>query len=99
MGEQKTNVPAGVGYVVQQLRTLTDVQDGSEVAVAAWVDVATVEVPPKSKRGTVIRTAVIQAKLTPEVGGKPLRLRVLDAQAAHVSEVGVEQPPVQLRIA
>lgn len=65
-------------YVVQQ--------QGAE----HWTDIATVEVPSRTKRWTVIEAALRQAGLSPESG--PVFVRVLDADAARVDAVVPEVP-------
>lgn len=61
-----------------------------------WLDMATVTVPAKSKRKTIIAKALEDAG-TPK-DRKPPSLRVLDEKSAHVTTVEWEQPPPQLRI-
>jgi hypothetical protein len=89
MGDEKA-VTAETTYVVQRMVKIEE--------SGYWEDVATVAVPSKSKRDTVIRAALTEAKLEPKVGGEPLWLRVLDDGAARVSEVQAKQPPVQIEI-
>ncbi len=57
----------------------------------AWVDVATVTVPARTLRKTVLEKALKDAGITPEVG-QQMRVRVLDAQSASPFTVGAEQP-------
>lgn len=66
--------------------------------LVAWVDVATVTVPARSKRRKIIGLGLVQSGLKPEVDGEPLRVRVLDASSAHETEVGAVQPEPELRI-
>jgi len=64
-----------------------------------WKDIATVTVPAKTKRKTVIARAVEQAgdalKLGPTTS---VVLRVIPAEHAEKIKVEMEQPPPQLRI-
>jgi hypothetical protein len=63
-----------------------------------WLDIATVTAPARSKRKGIIGRALAESGVKPEVGGDPLKVRVLDAASAHVTEVGAVQPPAQLEI-
>lgn len=78
-------------YVVQVRR--------EEVDYPSWDDVATVTVPAKTKRKTVIAKAVEEAgtdlTLLPTM---PVRLRVIPAEHAEEIKVEMEQPPPQLKI-
>lgn len=56
---------------------------------------ATVTVPAKTKRNTVIEKAM-KDDLSPLVG--PVELRVIPAEHAEPIKVEMEQPPPQLRI-
>ena len=79
-------------YVVQKYSARDEVVTATiDPPVVAWVDVATVEVPAKSKRGTVIQTALAQAGIVVKPGDEPLELRALDARSAHVSTVSAVQ--------
>lgn len=71
-----------IRYVVQRLVTLTDAAKDGTYVDDAWVDVATVEVEPRTKRSTVIKKALAQADIQP--GGEPPKLRALDAESAEV---------------
>lgn len=86
-------------YVVQVAQEFVD-DDGANgpVSIGAWVDLATVTVPARSKRKGIIAKALQQAGLAPEVGKDPLRVRVLDGSSSAVTEVGVVQPEPELRI-
>lgn len=64
--------------------------------VDAWVDVAVVAVPPKTKRRTVIAKAVEQYPPLTESG--PVSIRVIPADHAEPVKVEMEQPPPQLKI-
>lgn len=78
-------------YTVQQQETLPDSESGQE----RWRDVATVTVPARTHRKTIIKKALEQANVAPTPGSS-LRLRVLDADSARVETVGAVQPPPQL---
>lgn len=56
-----------------------------------WVDIATVKVPLKSKRQTIIRAALAQAEIKPGRAVK-LRLRVLDERAAKEERPAANVP-------
>jgi hypothetical protein len=92
-------------YVVQRLMQLAEVErpqpdtDRVEVgkAYGAWVDVATVTVPPRTHRKTVVERAFEQAGVSVAVG-ETVSVRVLDADSARVLPVGSVQPPPQLTI-
>lgn len=56
-----------------------------------WVDVATVTVPARTLRKTVVEKALAQSGYIPKVG-ETLEVRVLDAQSASPFMVGAEQP-------
>lgn len=71
-------------YVVQRYIELHGPVDEPN---GAWEDIATVTVPAKSKRKTIIGLALEEAGIRPEVGGEPLRLRALDVRSAHVTTV------------
>lgn len=76
-------------YVVQRA---IEVTEGMETPITdAWEDVATVEVPAKSKRATVIQMGLAKAGIVVKPGDDPLRLRALDARSAHVSTVSAVQ--------
>lgn len=83
-------------YVVQMKDDVTTATGaGSGTAEKQmWVDVATVSVPAKTKRKTVIEKALAQAGLD----SGELTLRVLDEDSAHESVVEWEQPPPRLKI-
>lgn len=87
-------------YTVQVAQTFHVENDEGTVGsnVAAWVDVATVTVPPRTKRRKIIGLGLVEAGLKPEVGGDPLKVRVLDVGSWHVTEVGAVQPEPELRI-
>ncbi len=62
-----------------------------------WRDVATVTVPARTHRKTVVEKALKDAVIEPPAG-EQLRVRVLDADSARPFTVGVVQPPPQLHI-
>lgn len=66
-------------YVVQQ-------EAGTEEGLQAWTDIATVKVPHRTKRSTVLREALKEAGISP-VDGTELTLRVLDADSAEETTV------------
>ena len=72
------------------------VQVGNE-DTKVWTDVATVEVPARTKRRRVIELGFAQSKIMPKVG-EDLRVRVLDAESAEVIPVGAEEQEPKLRI-
>jgi len=74
-------------YVLQLLREGAEPED-------MWEDIATVTVPVRTKRKSIITAALKKAGLEPE---KPIKVRVLNADSAHVSEVQAESEP-RLRI-
>jgi hypothetical protein len=107
MGEKKTTEdvpvpevaaptdPRAATYTVQFLRRDL-VFEGNEISsptteIEAWIDIATVTVPARARRRKVIGLALAQSGLRPEVGGDPLRLRVLDAASAHETSVSAVQ--------
>lgn len=73
-----------VTYVVQVERLESD--DGPRV----FVDIATVEVPPRTKRQTVIERGLAEAGVHPSDG--PVAVRVLDARAAEVVPLVADVP-------
>lgn len=91
------STPRGDSTYVVQIEKTFEVSAPLE-EVAAWVDVATVTVPARSKRKGIIAKALEKAGIAPEVGQDPLRVRVLDASSSAVTEVGVVQPEPELRI-
>lgn len=80
-------------YVVQIQRMLVDAaRDGSgdvEIGVVAWEDLATITVPPRTKRSFVIKKALGQAGIRPS--GEQLKVRVLDVDSFEVHEPKVRQ--------
>jgi hypothetical protein len=82
-------------YVVQQRR-----EGGKDVpgvqADYVWEDIATVTVPARTHRKTVIEKALDQA-FAPTAPGTSV-LRVLDEGSARETKVEMEQPPPRLKI-
>lgn len=99
-GQLTPTAAAESTYTVQVAQTFHVQNDEGSTGstVAAWVDVAIITVPPRTKRRKIIGLGLVQAGLKPEVGGDPLRVRVLDAGSWHVTEVGAVQPEPELRI-
>jgi hypothetical protein len=85
-------------YVVQQATDLKDYGGPHPEYVAAWTDIATVEVPARTKRSTVIKEALKQAGVQPAADGSRPRLRALDAESAQVHEPEPHQPPMEWRV-
>jgi hypothetical protein len=79
-------------YVLQQLRG--EFERAGTTYGDVWEDVATVTVPARTKRKSIITAALKKAGLEPE---KPIKVRVLNADSAHVSEVQASREP-RLRI-
>jgi hypothetical protein len=71
-------------YVVQ-----TRQQDGE------WTDSATVSVPPRTKRKTILEKAL--AGFAPKLGEK-WECRVLDEESARITPVESEEQPPRLKI-
>lgn len=100
MGEQTTMEPreraamADQTYVVVRSERLTD-DSGNLWDV--WTDVATVTVPARTQRKTVIEKALNDAGLVPPVG-EQFEVRVLDADSSRTVTVGSVQPPPVLQI-
>jgi hypothetical protein len=78
-------------YVVQQATSLKDYG-------GTWKDLATVEVPARTKRSTVIKEALKQAGVQPAADGSRPRLRALDAESAEVHEPEAHHPPMEWRV-
>lgn len=99
--EKRTQGPQT--YVVQVERELASfrmVGGGGEPPkydeyVLAWQDVATVTVPPRTKRSAVVKQALAEAGITPEPGKPAPRVRVLDEESAFVHEPEAKQPPAE----
>jgi hypothetical protein len=87
-------------YVVQQQRGVSRFmdEDADGDGDAAWIDIATVDVPPRTKRKTVIQKALAEAKITPAEDGTAPRLRALDAESAEVHEPEAHQPPMEWKL-
>lgn len=87
--EKRTQGPQT--YVVQMRETLPDADTGAE----RWRDVATVTVPPRTTRKTVVTKALMQAGIAPDPGKPAPRVRVLDEESAFVHEPEAKQPPAE----
>jgi hypothetical protein len=79
-------------YVVQKQQ---EEGEGPDDRHMAWVDIATVTVPARTHRKTVIEKALGDAGLD-LTGG--VVVRVLDEGSARESKVETEQPPPRLKI-
>lgn len=73
-------------YVVQRRREGAALEE-------CWDDVATVTVPPRTRRQTVLRQALDDLGLVPERDMDPIEFRVLDADSAEVIPAGCEPVP------
>lgn len=62
----------------------------------AWQDIATVKVPPRTKRPTAVRLGLEQANLAPN--GEGLTCRALDADNAETIPAEPFQPAPQWRV-
>jgi hypothetical protein len=80
-------------YVVQAQR---DAEDDSGVLWRGWEDIATVKVPARTHRKTVVEKALGQAST--DLSGGPILVRVLDEQSARETKVETEQPPPRLKL-
>jgi hypothetical protein len=85
-------------YTVQVERRMwaENTQDAAEAM--AWVDVATVSVPLRTKRRGIIAKALLDAGIRPEPGKPAPRVRVLDEESAAVVEPEPFQPEAEWRI-
>lgn len=79
-------------YVVQMEMALSSENH------TAWRDIATVKVPPRTKRSTVIKQALKDAGIAPNADGSKPRLRALDVDSAEVHEPEAVQPPPEWRL-
>jgi hypothetical protein len=79
-------------YVVQMMVR----EKGGE---STWQDVATVQVPPRTKRKTIIEKAAEQAdRPLVEIGGAGAVMRVLDEESAAGFAVAMVAGPARLVI-
>jgi hypothetical protein len=76
-------------YTVQQEREFLVNHGDQDTSFVAWVDIATVEVEPRTKRSTVIKKALAQAGIKPSDAG--IKLRALDAESSEVFEPKARQ--------
>jgi hypothetical protein len=97
-GQAPGEVPAAATATYTVQHQVPSCEAHSPEAGEAWVDIATVTVPARSHRRKVVGLALAQSGVRPEVGGDPLRLRVLDAGSAHVTEVAAVQRDPELEI-
>lgn len=99
--QQDATVVAEVVYVVQiedQL-LLKDVGEGEGPGGGVvWSDIATVKVPPRTKRSTVIKQALREAGILPNADGTKPKLRALDVDSAEVHEPEAHQPAAEWRL-
>jgi hypothetical protein len=85
-------------YVVQaEIAAIVKQPDGEPREVRAWEDFATITVPARTHRKTVIEKALEQAAITP-VPNAAMNVRVLDEQSARETRVETEQPPPRLKL-
>lgn len=60
-----------------------------------WEDIASVIVPPRTKRRTILEKALVDSKEFPEAGV----YRVMDEESMRPMQVSLEEQPPRLRIA
>lgn len=105
--EKRTQGPQT--YVVQMWRLVAIPTERQEVTdepvkieipdvVSAWVDIATVTVPPRTPRKVAIKRALAEAEIAPTADGSKLRLRALDADSFETHEPEAHQPPPEWRL-
>lgn len=86
-------------WVVQVRREIEfDESNGEEhtyVTRVLWEDIATVKVPPSTKRPRIFKLALEQAGIKAQVGVAPPTMRALDADSSHEVTPEVD---VQLKI-
>lgn len=87
--EKRTQGPQT--YLVQ----MAELDDAVLDKLTRWVDLATVTVPPRTTRKTVVTKGLMQAGITPEPGKPAPRVRVLDEESAFVHEPEAKQPPAE----
>lgn len=78
---------------MQVRETMPDASDGLE----RWKDVATVTVPPRTKRRTIIEKGLKDANVTIQPG-QTLYVRALDEESARETKATVSQPAPQLEL-
>jgi hypothetical protein len=93
--EKRTQGPQT--YVVQiQTEVTTSTLGGDDTSEkACWIDIATVTVPPRTKRSKVVAQGLMLAGIKPDPGQPAPRVRVLDEESASVHEPGAVQPPAE----
>jgi hypothetical protein len=84
-------------YVVQAQKAYTHEGAGitPDDAGVAWLDIATVEVPPRTKRKTIIEKAFAEGDVV--INGT-LQVRVLDEESAREVPISLEEQPPRLKI-
>lgn len=86
-------------YVVQMAYMVESIS-GTERAegrqMEAWVDIATVTVPPRTPRKTAIKKALAQVGVAPSE--KRPKLRALDVDSFEMHEPEAHQPPPEWRL-
>jgi hypothetical protein len=91
-----------VAYVVQVrgIYATAPGDEGKGESVTAWRDVATVEVPSRTKRKTVVERAIAQAGhlLGPVEAMQPAQFRVLSPEDARPFKVSTVARDPELRI-
>lgn len=80
-------------YIVQVEKTINA---GS--GQTAWVDIATVVVPPRTKRKTIFEKAFEENGSWRPEAGEGIRVRALDAESAASMPVVLEEQPPRLKI-
>lgn len=94
--EKRTQGPQTYVVQIEDELLLQDVGEGTSPGGGiVWSDIATVTVPPRTKRSTVVTQGLMQAGITPDPGKPAPRVRVLDEDSAHVHEPEAKQPPAE----
>lgn len=83
-------------YTVLMERVVDDLMD-SGTQITVWVDLATVTVPPRTKRSAVIKRAPAEAGIVPRDGEQP-KVRALDVDSAEVHEPKAHQPAPEWKL-
>lgn len=82
----------GVSFYTLQVRGSREVK-----GKYGWDDVATIAVPHRTKRRTIIQRALAEAGYNPD-GGQRLTVRVLDEASARETPVGPKEQPLEWEI-
>lgn len=104
LDESLSEVTTEITYVVQMQRNVSRFYDEdqdtafADPAGYAWRDIATVKVPPRTKRSTVIKQALREAGILPNADGSKPKLRALDVDSAEVHEPEAHQPAPEWRL-